>query len=116
MVAELKVVASSFQTKNIDGNGNIDQYCADSPVKITDKHLNSVNVSVGSILKDVRRLNSIEDPQIEKFIILVIPRYEVETKNEKLEAALFAISLSNQYWEGNFRDHDFVVRLWLLDK
>jgi len=114
MVAEIKIVAPSFLSKNIDGNNEIEQYAENKVVKITNTHLNNVNFEEGSILKDLARLKSISDENIEKYMILVIPRYEECKINKPLEKALYSISLSDNVWEKKYEKEHFDIRVWLI--
>ncbi len=114
MIAEIKIVASSFYTKCIDGNYNIESYSTKGIVKITQKHLDRVNHKEGSILKDMTRLLSIEEMNLQKYIILVIPEYEDITETPGLKKALSNISLSNNCRELKYPEHDFSVRIWKI--
>ncbi|ELR63485.1 hypothetical protein C942_03616 [Photobacterium marinum] len=114
MVAEIKIIAPSFATKNIDGNSNIDQFNTEEVVKITEYHLEQVNPEVGSLLKDVKRLNSIEDNDIEKYMILVIPKYENSQIKPNLQKSLSSISISDNCRELFYPNDHFRVRIWKL--
>lgn len=115
MVAEIKIISPSFESKNIDGNHNIEKYIASDIVKITETHLGNVNFREGSILKDVVRLKSISNIAIEKYMILVIPKYESSEINENLEKAIYSISLSDVIWERKYIEDHFDVRIWLIN-
>jgi len=60
MIAEIKIIASSFLSKNINGRSNIDEFSKyKRKIPITKEHLDNVDHQSGSILKDVVRLQSV---------------------------------------------------------
>jgi len=112
MVGEIKIIATSFDNKNIAGRSNISQFISDDGVIITQNHLESVNHKEGSLLKDVVRLKGVTQEHIEKYMILVIPEYELDKINFKLKKALFSIQISSDHVQRDYPNDHFSVRIW----
>ena len=50
MVGEIKIIATSFQNKNIAGRSNISEFINSDKTIVTQSHLDSVNPKEGSLL------------------------------------------------------------------
>ncbi|PTQ86798.1 hypothetical protein [Agitococcus lubricus] len=112
MVAEIKIISPSFEKKNIDGTSNLIRYLQSNDVI---NSLGHINQRVGSLLKDLKRLRTVTDSTIEKYIILVIPNYEEGKIKEDLKHVLYNIHLSHHEEFLSFTEHHFDVRIWKVD-
>lgn len=107
-IAELKIYGLDYLSKNITGRSNIDAFVpvrANGRVFVGDAHLATVHPTEGSLLKDLLRLRSEDEPN--RYMVLVI---YLDRQRTTFGQAIQAIKLSHVETTWTYRD--FIVRTW----
>jgi len=121
MVGEIKIVAQQFDHTCIAGRSGLNGFSGEGRNVLCQAEdlRNAGSEGNGSILKDVFRLNSIQAPSIEKYMILLIPIYEEpgwvdEDMDNALKNITFAgVDLQERSYL-NENGHGFKTRIWQL--